>query len=84
MTNKKDTPTEISTESQPKLKKKRKDRRVESEYYDEVEFTDPSTGKKIKQKVKVTKYKTKGDRFNRKPVISEEELNYELSTEEDI
>lgn len=49
----------------PKKKKKSTKRRghakksIEKEYYDEVEVTCPVTGKKIKQKVKVTRLKSK-------------------------
>jgi hypothetical protein len=38
--------------------KKKKDKRVEKEYWEEIELTDPNTGKKIKQRIKVIKYKT--------------------------
>lgn len=44
----------------PKSKKKRKDPRVEEEYFEEVELTDPATGKVIKQKVKITRYRATG------------------------
>lgn len=37
--------------------KKRKDKRIETEYWEEIEVTDPKTGKKFKQKVKVVRYK---------------------------
>ena len=52
------------TEQTGKTKKKRKDPRVECEYEEEVELTDPETGKKFKQKVKITRYKAVG----KKPV----------------
>ena len=41
-------------------KKKRKDPRIEEEYYEEVEVTDPVTGEKITTKVKITRYKSAG------------------------
>ena len=69
------------TGSQDKLKKpkkKRKDRRVEKEYSDWIEYTDPLTGKIVRTKAKVTRYKTKGDRFNKKSVV-DEELGWEYS-----
>lgn len=72
-----------STDNSEKPKKKRKDRRVEREYYDFIEVTDPTTGKVIKQRVKVTKFKTKGDRFNYQPAIKEEELEYGSATEDE-
>lgn len=68
--------TEDSEQSSVKPKKKRKDRRVEREYSDWVEVTDPVTGEVIRQKVKITRYKTKGNRFAAKPAIEEEELGY--------
>lgn len=71
-----------STSNSDKPKKKRKDRRVEREYYDLIEVTDPVTGKIIKQKVKITKYKTKSDKPKYKPAVTEEDIGYE-HTEED-
>lgn len=41
--------------------RKRKDPRIECEYYEEIEITNPKTGKVIKQKVKVTRYKPAGE-----------------------
>ena len=32
--------------------------KIEKEYWEEVEITDPNTGKKIKQRVKITRYKS--------------------------
>jgi len=32
---------------------------IEKEYWEEIEITCPDTGKKIKQKVKVTRYKAR-------------------------
>lgn len=56
---KKDTKT---TKKKPtkktKEKKIKKDPRIESEYFEDVEITDPVTGKKIIQRVKVVRYKT--------------------------
>lgn len=69
-----------STPSSEKPKKKRKDRRVEREYFDWVEVKDPATGQLIKQKVKITRFKTKNERFKRKPAVEEEELGYDLQT----
>lgn len=48
-----------------------------------MEVKDPTTGETIKQKVKITKFKTKGDRFNKKTVVSEEELGYDQSYDEE-
>lgn len=75
--------TEDSEQSSEKPKKKRKDRRVEREYFDWVEVTDPTTGQVIKQKVKITRYKTKGGRFAAKPVVEEEELGYNYVKEDE-
>jgi hypothetical protein len=72
---------EDSEQSSQKPKKKRKDRRVEREYSDWVEVTDPVTGKKIKQKVKITRYKPKGDGFTKRTTITEEELGYDQTDE---
>ena len=52
--------SENSKGSKPKSKKKRKDPRVENEYFEEVELTDPETGEKFTQKVKITRYKSSG------------------------
>lgn len=43
-----------------KPRKKRKDPRIENEFFEEVELTDPATGIKTKQKVKIVRYKTVG------------------------
>lgn len=52
----------IVTDKEKKTKKPRKkeklDPLVESEVFEEVEFTDPKTGKRVKQKVKIVRYKT--------------------------
>lgn len=40
-----------------KKKAKRKDPRVEKEYWDEMEITDPVTGEKSIHRVKITQYK---------------------------
>ncbi|CAB4125219.1 hypothetical protein UFOVP53_83 [uncultured Caudovirales phage] len=66
-------------------KKKRKDTRIEAEYFDEIEITDPMTGKKSMHKVKVTRYKSAVEKQIGQKGISEElesneELNYEYDT----
>lgn len=38
-------------------KKKKEDDNVEEEFFEEMELTDPVTGKKFTQKVKITRYK---------------------------
>jgi hypothetical protein len=53
-------------------KKKRKDSRVESEYIDEIEITDPVTGKVSIHKVKVTRYKSAAEKQIGQKGISEE------------
>jgi hypothetical protein len=65
-----------------KKPKKRKDPRVESQQFEEIEITDPVTGKKSIQKVLVTRYKP----IEKKPVgnkgVPDEEV--ELEDLEDI
>lgn len=51
---------ESSKDSKPKQKRKRKDPRIEKEYFEEIELTDPVTGEKTIQKVKITRYKPSG------------------------
>ena len=67
------------------VKKKRKDNRIETEYFDEIEIKDPETGKITKHKVKVTRYKSSVEKQIGQKGISEElegteELNYEFDT----
>lgn len=52
-----------------KKDKKKKDDSIEKEYFEEIELTDPITGKKFLQKVKITRYKTLST--NNKSVIEE-------------
>ncbi len=66
-----------STPSLEKPKKKRKDRRLEREYFDWVEVKDPVTGDIIRQKVKIKRDKTKGERFSKKTVVEDEEIDYD-------
>lgn len=66
-------------------KSKKKDPRIEEEFYEEIEVTCPNTGKKIKQKVKVTRYKAVGPKPVGNKGISEElneEIDYAFGTEE--
>lgn len=51
--------------------KKRKDKRIEEEYWEEVEVTNPKTGKVSKQRVKITKYKMLADINKSKGVLEE-------------
>ena len=53
-------------------KKKRKDNRVELEYWEDIEVTDPKTGEKVIKKIKITRYKTVKERELGKKGISEE------------
>lgn len=55
---KKDTKTTKKTIKKTREKKTKKDSRIESEYFEDVEITDPVTGKKIIQRVKIVRYKT--------------------------
>ena len=50
-----------------------KDRRIEKEYFEEIEVTDPN-GKLIKQTVKITRYKAVGSKpVGRKDLLNDEE-----------
>lgn len=62
------------TDKEKKQRKKRKDPRVETEFYEEVEITDPVTGKKIVQKVLVTRYKPIGEKVIGNKGLPEEEI----------
>jgi hypothetical protein len=61
------------------MARKKKDKNIEKEYWEEVEFLDKSTGKMIKQKVKVVRYKTVLDSKDKKSIL--EELGDEESNE---
>jgi hypothetical protein len=43
-----------------KKRSKRKDPRIECEYFEDIEVVNPKTGEKTIQKVKVTRYKAAG------------------------
>lgn len=60
------------TEESNETKKKRKDPRVESEEFEEIPITDPTTGKITICKVKVTKYKSAAEKQIGNKGISEE------------
>lgn len=68
-------------------RKKRKDNRIEMEYTDEIELTDPETGKITIHKVKVTRYKSAAEKQIGLKGISEElgndELNYDWNFEDE-
>lgn len=68
-----------------KRKSKKKDQRIEKEYFEEIEITCPKTGKLKKQKVKVTRYKAIGERpIGNKGIVSEElEEELDLTKEEE-
>lgn len=64
-----------------KPRKKRKDPRIECEYFEDMEITDPKTGQKTIQKVKITRYKAAGGpkEFGNKGVaeeIEEEQFDF--------
>jgi hypothetical protein len=42
--------------------KPQKNDNIESEYWEEITLTDPTTGKTFSQKVKITRYKTPNSR----------------------
>ena len=69
------------TDIEKKPRKKRKDNRIELEYFDEIEVTNPVTGEITKQKVKITRYKAVGTKLVGNKGISDEEL--ELENEDD-
>jgi hypothetical protein len=48
------------TDKEKPKKKKRKDPRIEKEWFEEIEVTDPVTGEVVKQTVKVVRYKATG------------------------
>lgn len=68
--------TKASETPLKKPRKKRKDNRIEKEYFEEVEIIDPQ-GNKIVQKVKITRYKTIGDKPVGNKGIPSEEIEYE-------
>lgn len=61
-----------------KPRKKRKDPRVLEEFFEDVEITDPDTGKKSMQKVKVVRYKLIGEKK-----VGQKGLQEELELEEE-
>ncbi len=60
-----------------KPKKKRKDPRIEEEYFENIEVTDPKTGKITTQKVKVTRYKAVGSKPIGNKGLPDEDIEYE-------
>ena len=60
-----------------KPRKKRKDPRIELEYFEEIEVTDPKTGEITTQKVKITRYKAVGSKPVGNKGIQDEEIEYE-------
>lgn len=57
-----------------KPRKKRKDPRIEREYFDDIEITNPVTGEKSIQKVKITRYKAVGapKEIEKKGIVEED------------
>ena len=61
-----------------KVRKKRKDNRIEKEYFEEIEITNPNTGEKSFHKVKITRYKAVGEKsIGNKGLIEEDEYIWE-------
>jgi len=60
-----------------KPRKKRKDPRILEEVFEDVEITDPNTGKKTIQKVKITRYKPVGEKKVGNKGLQELELEEE-------
>lgn len=77
MTNKKDTKPK-------KIRKKRKDNRIEKEYEETITVLDPVTGKAIIQKVKVTRYKTVSEKLVGNKGLIDEEIEHIYEADEDI
>lgn len=68
-----------------KTRKKRKDKRIEKEYFEEIELTDPITGEKAIHRVKITRYKAISEKpVGNKGLIEEEELEHVLEIEKDV
>jgi len=62
-----------------KAEKVRKDSRIELEYFEDMEITNPKTGEKTIQKVKVTRYKSMEEKIvGNKGVAEELELEVEV------
>lgn len=62
-----------------KPRKKRKDPRIEEEYFEDIEVTCPATGELIKQKVKIVRYKAVGEKkVGKKGVVEEIEEEPDL------
>lgn len=56
---------------------------IEKEYFEEVELTDPITGKRFKQKVKIIRYKTQN--ADKKSVLDElEDDSAGIATDADL
>ena len=69
-----------------KPRKKRKDPTIQEEYWEEIETTCPATGKLIKQKIKITRYKAVGAKPVGKKGVTEEleeETGWDLSETEE-
>jgi len=67
-----------------KVRKKRKDNRIEKEYEEKIEIIDPITGEITVQRVKITRYKAVGEKLvGNKGLIEEEEIEYIYETDED-
>lgn len=71
--------------TEDKQRKKRKDPRIESEYFEEIEITNPITGKKETHKAKITRYKAVGEKLIGNKGVSDEldEFEYTLDNDED-
>lgn len=65
------------------MAKKRKDSRIESEFYEDYKYTNPDTGVTTTKRVKVTKYKPVGAKkvkvkdFSKEIAMDENEWDYE-------
>lgn len=64
-------------------KKKRKDPRIVSESFEDVELTDPVTGKKIIYNAKITRYKPVGSKpvGNKGTGVVDEDIDLEIESE---
>ena len=73
-TKSKNKKTTWSKPKQPKEPKERKDPRVQEVYEEEIEFTCPVRGR-VKQKVKVKRYKTLGEMMTRNVVYGSDSID---------
>jgi hypothetical protein len=72
----------LKKKKKPSKKTEKLDPRVEKVYEDWMELTDPVTGKRVKKKVKITRYKTAGEQAERH-VITATDINDQIDSLDD-